>query len=176
MAIASAIRRASLAASSGLRLATSAAALSRQPVEQVVGLDAEALASRDLDERPVRVLARVVAELARGGVRQRHHLVRVVDRVRRLLVDSPSAASACLSSFCRYDCRVSMTLQTHDARPKNGGCRPTPPPAPTSSTTAACRPVARRRGSGSPCRAGRTSRAGRPCPCRRRSRCRRTGR
>ena len=52
-------------------------------IEQVVRFDAEALASRHLDEGTLgvlRVRCRSEAELARRRVRQRHHLVREVMR------------------------------------------------------------------------------------------------
>ena len=85
MAMASAICWLSSSAQIGVPLGDFRRRLVRQPIEQVVGLDAQALAPGHLDERPVRVVGRVVAQLAGGRVRQRHHLVRVVDRVRRLL-------------------------------------------------------------------------------------------
>ena len=54
-------------------------------VDQVVGLHAEALASRDFDVRPLAVLfGKLDAQIGAAARRERHHLVGEVNRLLRL--------------------------------------------------------------------------------------------
>ena len=83
MPIICAVRAISASLSSGVALRDFLAGLLDHRVEQVVGFDAETLPAGDLDERPLGVLRigrRRKPQLARRGMRQRHHLVREVVR------------------------------------------------------------------------------------------------
>ena len=144
-------------------------------IEEIVGLDAEALPSRDLDERPIAVFARVVAQFARRRVRQCDHFVRIVNRMRGLFLIAerpPAPASAASADTTAV---VSITLHTQDARP-NWGRAAVPP-----RSGGRCRPERGRSVLEDSVvkvlsRAGRTSTTGTPCPYRRRSRSRQIAR
>ena len=75
------MRRRSASGKSALRRSTSFSAFVEHAIDQIVGLDAQALAARHLDERSLRIFRfrrRREAQLPRCRVRQRHHLVREV--------------------------------------------------------------------------------------------------
>ena len=70
----------------GIPLGHFLAGLVGEPIDQVIGLHAETFRPETSNRRAIGVRTRVVAELTGRRMRQRHHLMRIVNRVGRLFV------------------------------------------------------------------------------------------
>ena len=159
--------RTSSGPNSGLRCATSAAALSVSRSSRSSAFTPRPLRpDTSTNGLPASSLV-CVAELARGRVRQRDHLVRVVDRPPSLFRE-PEHGQRLLEQLLQVRLPRVDDVADH-CRVAEPGRAGRSAPASEVVDHSARSPLSRRTvDSGSRARAARTSTAGTPCPCRRR--------